>query len=71
MNKFFSVYYEWGRDAEGSYAKTTTEKYVEKLVEDYEKNNGGDVKVHKTSGTLGTTPSKSDLEEPQDINNYR
>ena len=51
--------------------KRPWKNYVEKLVEYYEKNNGGDVKVHKTSGTPGTTPSKSDLREPQDINNYR
>ena len=71
MKKFIRVYYEWGRDAKGSYAKTTMEKYVEKLVEDYEKNTGGDVKVHETSGTPGRNPSKSDLEETQDINIYR
>ena len=71
MKKFIRVYYEWGRDAKGSYAKKTMEKYVEKLVEDYEKNTGGDVKVQKPPGAPGTTPSKSDLEEPQDINNYR
>ena len=49
----------------------TIEKDVKNLAEGYEKNNGGDVKVQKTPGTPGTTPSKSDLEEPQDINSYR
>ena len=47
------------------------EKDVKKLVEGYENNTGGDVKVQKNPGTPGTTPSKSDLEEPQYINNYR
>ena len=71
VKKFLRVQYEWGRDAKGSYKKMTMEKDVRKLVEDYEKNNGGDVKVQETPGTPGTTPSKSDVEEPQDINNYR
>ena len=53
------------------YEKTTTEKDVKKLVEGYEKNTWGEVKVQKTPGTPGTTPSKSELEEPQDISNYR
>ena len=71
VKKFLRVYYEWGRDAKGLYEKTTTEKDVKKLVEGYDKNTWGEVKVQKTPGTPGTTPSKSELEEPQDISNYR
>ena len=71
VKKFLRVFYEWGRDAKGLYKKTTTEKEVKKLVEGYEKNTWGEVKDQKTPGTPGTTPSKSDLEEPQDISNYR
>ena len=47
------------------------EKDVKKLVEGYEKNNQGDVKVHKNPGAPGTTPNRIDLAEPQDISNYR
>ena len=71
VKKFLRMYYEWGRDAKGLYEKTTMEKDIKKLVEGYEKNNWGEVQVQKTSGTPGTTQSKSDLEEPQDISNYR
>ena len=71
VKKFIRVYYEWGRDAKALYEKMTMEKDVKKLVEGYEKNNEGDVKVQKIPGTTGATTSKSDLEEPQDINNYR
>ena len=51
--------------------KLTTEKDVQKLVEGYDKNMGGEVKVQEPPGAPGTTPKNSDLEEPQDINNYR
>ena len=61
VKKFLRVFYEWGRDTKGSYAKTTMEKYVENLVEDYEKNTVGEVKVCKTSGTPCKTPIHSDL----------
>ena len=43
------------------------EKDVKKLVEGYKKYNGGDVKVHKTPDDTGATLSKSDLEEPYNI----
>ena len=42
-------------------------KDVKKLVEGYKKYNGGDVKVHKTPDDTGATLSKSDLEEPYNI----
>ena len=64
VKKFLRLYHEWGHDAKGSYTKTTMEKDVKKLVEGYDKNTGGEVKVQKTSGAPGTTPKKSDLEEP-------
>ena len=41
------------------------------MVEGYEKVTGSDVKVQKTPGAPGTSPSKSDLEEHQGIDNYR
>ena len=53
------MYYEWGRDAKCLYAKMTMEKDVKKMVEVYENNTWGEVKVQKTPGTPGTTPSKS------------
>ena len=71
VKKFLIVYYEWGRYAKGLHARMTTEKDIKNLLEGYEKNTGGDVNVQKPPGAPGTTPSKSDLEEPQDISNYR
>ena len=65
------MYYEWGRDAKGTYAKMTMEKDVKKFVEGYENYTGSDVKVQKNPGDLGTTLSKSDLEEPYNIDRYR
>ena len=47
------------------------ETEVKKFVEGYKKHNGSDVKVQKTPGASSTSPSKSDLEEPQGIDNYR
>ena len=46
-------------------------KYVKKLVEGYDDYTGSDLKVQKTPGALGTTISKSDLEEIDNINKYR
>ena len=43
------------------------EKYVEKLVEGCDKYNGRKIKVHKNTGM---TLSKSDLEEPYNIDKY-
>ena len=37
MEKFLGVYYEWGRDAKGTYAKMTMDKDVKKLVEGCDK----------------------------------
>ena len=62
VRKFIGVYYEWGRDAKGPYAKITMEKDVNKLLEIFEKFIGGDVKVQKTPGELGTTLIKSELQ---------
>ena len=64
VKNFLRLYHEWGHDAKGSYTKTTMEKDVKKLVEVYDKNTGGEVKVQKTPDAPGTTPKKSDLEEP-------
>ena len=47
VKKFLRVYYEWGCDAKGLYAKITTGKDVKKFVEGYEKHNESDVKVQK------------------------
>ena len=48
-----------------------TEKEVNNLVEGYENYTGIGVEAHKTSGAPDTNLSKSDLEDPQYINNYR
>ena len=69
VKKFLGVYYEWGRDAKGAYAKMTMYKDVKNLVEGYENYTGSDLKVQKTPGDPGTTLSKSDLEEPDNTNN--
>ena len=70
VKKFLRVYYEWGCDAKGMYAKMTMDKDVKKPVEGYMKYTGSYVKVHKTPGALVTTISKSDLEEPYNIDNF-
>ena len=41
------------------------------LVEGYKKYTGSDLKVQKTPKAPGTTLSKSELEEPDNINKYR
>ena len=61
VNKFLGVYYEWGCNAKGSYAKITMENEVNNLVKDYKKYTGSDVKVQKTPGAPGTTIIKSEL----------
>ena len=43
---------------------------MKKLVEGYEEYTGSDLRVQKTPGSPGTTLSKSDLEEPDNINEY-
>ena len=53
------------------YAKMIMDKEVKKLVEGYEKYTGSDVKAPKNSGDLVTNISKSDLEEPYNIDKYR
>ena len=50
--------------------KMTMEKDVKKLVEGYDKYTGSDVKVQKNPGGPGTTLSKSELEEPHNIDDY-
>ena len=54
-----------------TYAKMNMNKYVKKLVEGYEKYTGSELKVQKSPGALGTTISKSESEETDDINKYR
>ena len=53
------------------YEKMTMEKDVKKLVEGSENYNGINLRVEKTLGDLGTTLSKSGLEEPDNIKKYR
>ena len=67
VNNFIGVYYEWVRDVKGTYAKITMDTDVKKLVEFYEKYTGSDIKVQKNPGGPGTTLSKSELEEPYNI----
>ena len=71
VNKFLGVYYGWGHDVKGTYTKMTMEKGVKKLVEGYEKYTGSDLRVQKTPGDPGTNLSKSELEDPDNINTYR
>ena len=70
VNKFLGVYYEWGHDAKGMYAKTTTDKDVKDLIEVYKKYTGSDLKVQKIPRAPDMTRSKSDLQEPDNINKY-
>ena len=51
--------------------KRPSRKYVKKLVDVYKKYTGSDLKVQKTPEAPGTTLSKSELEEPDNINKYR
>ena len=37
VKKFLGLYYKWGHGAKGSYAKFTMDKYVNKLIDGYEK----------------------------------
>ena len=71
MRDFLGVYYKWGLYEKYSYEKTTIEKDVNKLVEGYKKYTGSHVKVQKTPCDTGKNISKSDLEEPYNINKYR
>ena len=71
MKKFLGVYYEWDRDTKVTYTKITMDKYVKNLVNGYENYTGSDLKVKKTPGAPGTTLSKSNLEWPYNIDNYR
>ena len=71
MKKFIRVYYEWGCDAKGKYAKINVDKDIKNIVKGYERYTGSDIKVRKCHGYPGTTLSKSNLEEPYNINKYR
>ena len=62
VKKFLGVYHKWGCGVKVSYAKTTMEKEVKKLVHGYNNFIRSDVKVQKTPGAPGTTLSKSELE---------
>ena len=55
------MYYEWGRNVKGSYAKITMEKYINKFVEGCENHTGSDIKVQKTPSDAGITLSKNYL----------
>ena len=70
VKKFLGVYYEWVHDAKDMYAKMTIKKDVKNLVEGYKKYMGGNLRIQKTPRALGATLSKSELEEPDNINNY-
>ena len=49
----------------------TMEKDLDKLVEGYERYTVGEFKVQKKPGDPGMNISKSELEEPKDIDKYR
>ena len=68
--KFIGVCSIWGCDAKGLYAKMTIKKDVKKFVEGYENYTGSDIKVQRIPSYPSTNLSKSDLEEPKDIDKY-
>ena len=47
------------------------EKYVNKLVDGYDKYTGSSLRIQKNPRAPGKTLSKRDLEEPDNINKYR
>ena len=65
------VYYEWGHDDKGTYAKMTMNKYVNKLVDGYDTFTGSNVKFQKTPGSPGRSQIKRKLKDPTDIDKYR
>ena len=67
VNKYIGVYYEWGPDTKVTYVKMTMHKDVKRLVEGYDKYTRSDVKVHKNPGSPHTNISKSDLQEPYNM----
>ena len=71
VKKFLRFYYKWGYDEKGTYAKINMDKDAKKLVEGYEKYSGSDLRIQKTPGSPGTTLSKSDLKDTNNINKYR
>ena len=71
VKKYLGVYYEWGCDAKGSYAKMGIEKDKRKLVEGYQNYTGSDVWVQRTPGAPGRTLRKSELELSKDMDNYK
>ena len=54
----------------GPFAKITMEKEIKKLVESYENFTGSDLRIQNTPRALGTTLSKIDLKDPDNINKY-
>ena len=45
MRKFLGVYYEWGCETKGTYAKMTIDKNAKKILEGYKNYTGSDVKL--------------------------
>ena len=71
VNKLLGFYSDWVDDAKGMYAKMTTEKDVKTIVEGCENYRGSYLRVQKNPKAPGTTLSKSDLEDTDNMNKYR
>ena len=65
VRKFLAMYYEWGQDSKSLYIKITIEKYVQILLDKYEKFTGSDLKLQKLASAPVMTLIKSELEEPK------
>ena len=61
LKNFLEVYKEWCYNSKGLYTNMTMYKYVNKLVDGYEKFNGSYVKVHKKPGATSINLSESKL----------
>ena len=72
LKKHLGVDYEWGVLPNGKlFCKATMDKKVNTLVEAYEKYIGKEVKIYETPGKPHKYLSKSEDDEPVDIDQYR
>ena len=72
LKKHLGVDYEWGVLPNGkAFCKATMDKKVNTLVEAYEKHIGKEAKIYETPGKPHEYLSKSEDEEPVDIDQYR
>ena len=57
--------FEWGQDSKTLYTKISIEKYVQFVLDKYEKFTGSDLKLQKSASAPVMTLIKSKLEEPK------